>query len=183
MAGRSGSDSPSFNAVNRGKRGIVLDLKSAAGQAAFRRLAGRADVIIENYRPGVMRRFGLDYAALSAENPGLIYASISGYGQTGPSASKGGFDLVAQGVSGLMSITGEPGRPPVKTGGAADRSRRRAVCAVGDPRRADLPLAGPGAGGTSTRRSSKPASRSPSGRPPSSFPARACPGRWDRPTV
>src|SRR6187402_3920497 len=81
MAGRSGSDSPSFNAVNRGKRGIVLDLKSAAGQAAFRRLARRADVIIENYRPGVMRRFGLDYAALSADNPSLIYASISGYGQ------------------------------------------------------------------------------------------------------
>ena len=70
MAGRSGTDSPSFNAVNRGKRGIVLDLKSAAGQDAFRRLARRADVLIENYRPGVMRRFGLDYAALSAENPG-----------------------------------------------------------------------------------------------------------------
>jgi crotonobetainyl-CoA:carnitine CoA-transferase CaiB-like acyl-CoA transferase len=116
MAGRSGTDSPSFNAVNRGKRGIVLDLKTAAGQDAFRRLARRADVIIENYRPGVMQRFGLDYAALRAENAGLIYASISGYGQTGPSASKGGFDLVAQGVSGLMSITGEPGRPPVKAG-------------------------------------------------------------------
>jgi crotonobetainyl-CoA:carnitine CoA-transferase CaiB-like acyl-CoA transferase len=116
MAGRSGTDSPSFNAVNRGKRGIVLDLKSAAGQDAFRRLARRADVIVENYRPGVMQRFGLDYAALSTENAGLIYASISGYGQTGPAASKGGFDLVAQGVSGLMSITGEPGRPPVKAG-------------------------------------------------------------------
>jgi len=116
MAGRSGTDSPSFNAVNRGKRGIVLDLKSAAAQDAFRRLARRADVIIENYRPGVMQRFGLDYAALSTEHAGLIYASISGYGQTGPSASKGGFDLVAQGVSGLMSITGEPGRPPVKVG-------------------------------------------------------------------
>ena len=116
MAGRSGNDSPSFNAVNRGKRGIVLDLKSAAGQDAFRRLARRADVIVENYRPGVMRRFGLDYATLTVDNPGLIYASISGYGQTGPSASKGGFDLVAQGVSGLMSITGEPGRPPVKAG-------------------------------------------------------------------
>ena len=116
MAGRSGNDSPSFNAVNRGKRGIVLDLKSAAGQDVFRRLARRADVIVENYRPGVMRRFGLDYAALTVDNPGLIYASISGYGQTGPSASKGGFDLVAQGVSGLMSITGEPGRPPVKAG-------------------------------------------------------------------
>ena len=116
MAGRSGHDSPSFNAVNRGKRGIVLDLKRAPAQDAFRRLARRADVIIENYRPGVMRRFGLDYAALSGDNPRLIYTSISGYGQTGPSASKGGFDLVAQGVSGLMSITGEPGRPPVKTG-------------------------------------------------------------------
>jgi crotonobetainyl-CoA:carnitine CoA-transferase CaiB-like acyl-CoA transferase len=116
MAGRLGSDSPSFNAVNRGKRGIVLDLKSPAGQDAFRRLARRADVIVENYRPGVMRRFGLDHAALTADHPGLIYASISGYGQTGPSASKGGFDLVAQGVSGLMSITGEPGRPPVKAG-------------------------------------------------------------------
>jgi crotonobetainyl-CoA:carnitine CoA-transferase CaiB-like acyl-CoA transferase len=116
MAGRAGDDSPSFNAVNRGKRGIVLDLKRASAQAAFRRLARRADVIIENYRPGVMRRFGLDYEALSADHPGLIYASISGYGQTGPSASKGGFDLVAQGVSGLMSITGEPGGPPVKAG-------------------------------------------------------------------
>jgi crotonobetainyl-CoA:carnitine CoA-transferase CaiB-like acyl-CoA transferase len=116
MAGRTGDDSPSFNAVNRGKRGIVLDLKSAPAQDAFHRLARRADVIIENYRPGVMRRFGLDYEALSGDNPGLIYASISGYGQTGPSASKGGFDLVAQGVSGLMSITGEPGRPPVKAG-------------------------------------------------------------------
>jgi formyl-CoA transferase len=116
MAGRSGDDSPSFNAVNRGKRGIVLDLKSRPAQDAFRRLARTADVIIENYRPGVMRRFGLDYPSLSGDNPGLIYASISGYGQTGPSASKGGFDLVAQGMSGLMSITGEPGRPPVKTG-------------------------------------------------------------------
>ena len=116
MAGRAGDDSPSFNAVNRGKRGIVLDLKRASAQAAFRRLARRADVIIENYRPGVMRRFGLDYEALSRDHPGLIYASISGYGQTGPSASKGGFDLVAQGVSGLMSITGEPGGPPVKAG-------------------------------------------------------------------
>jgi formyl-CoA transferase len=116
MAGASGGDSPSFNAVNRGKRGIVLDLKSPLGQDAFRRLAQRADIVIENYRPGVMRRFGLDYASLSQTNPGLIYASISGYGQTGPYAEKGGFDLVAQGVSGLMSITGESGGPPVKVG-------------------------------------------------------------------
>ena len=116
MAGASGTDSPGFNAVNRGKRGIVLDFKSAAGQQAFRRLAQRADIVIENYRPGVMRGFGLDYGSLAAANPGLIYASISGYGQTGPDAQKGGFDLVAQGVSGLMSVTGEPGGPPTKVG-------------------------------------------------------------------
>ena len=116
MAGAAGSDSPGFNAVNRGKRGIVLDFKSSAGQQAFRRLARRADIIVENYRPGVMQGFGLDYPSLSTANPGLIYASISGYGQTGPDALKGGFDLVAQGVSGLMSVTGEPGGPPTKAG-------------------------------------------------------------------
>ena len=116
MSGAQGTESPSFNAVNRGKRGIVLNLKMPAAQDAFRRLARRSDVLIENYRPGVMKSFGLDYASLSADNPGLIYASISGYGQTGPSAAKGGFDLVAQGLSGLMSITGEPGGPPVKVG-------------------------------------------------------------------
>ena len=116
MAGSSGTDSPGFNAVNRGKRGIVLDLKSAAGQRAFRRLLQRTDILIENYRPGVMRTFGLDYASLAPQHPALIYASISGYGQTGPDAARGGFDLIAQGVSGLMSVTGEPGRPPVKVG-------------------------------------------------------------------
>jgi crotonobetainyl-CoA:carnitine CoA-transferase CaiB-like acyl-CoA transferase len=116
MAGASGTDSASFNAVNRGKRGIVLDLKRADAQDAFRRLARRSDIVIENYRPGVMQSFGLDYQTLSADHPELIYASISGYGQTGPYASKGGFDLVAQGVSGLMSITGEPDGPPVKVG-------------------------------------------------------------------
>ena len=116
MAGARGTDSPGFNAVNRGKRGIILDLKSSSGQEAFRRLLRRTDIVIENNRPGVMRGFGLDYAALAPEFPGLIYASISGYGQTGPDAGKGGFDLIAQGVSGLMSVTGEPGRPPAKVG-------------------------------------------------------------------
>ena len=82
----------------------------------LRRLAGEADVFIENYRPGVLGRLGLDYASLRVGNPRLIYASISGYGRTGPAAHKGGFDLVAQGVSGLMSVTGEPDRPPVKVG-------------------------------------------------------------------
>jgi len=116
MAGARGTDSAGFNAVNRGKRGIVLDLKASGAQQAFKRLVGRTDIVIENYRPGVMRTFGLDYASLAPAHPSLIYASISGYGQTGPSASKGGFDLIAQGVSGLMSVTGEPGRPPVKVG-------------------------------------------------------------------
>ncbi len=82
----------------------------------MRRLVATTDILIENYRPGVMRRFGLDYATLAPDHPALIYASISGYGQTGPDAPKGGFDLIAQGVSGLMSVTGEPGRPPVKVG-------------------------------------------------------------------
>jgi formyl-CoA transferase len=116
MSGAVGTDSPSFNAVNRGKRGVVLNLKVPSARHAFRRLAAASDIIIENYRPGVMRGFGLDYDTLAPAHPALIYASISGYGQTGPSASKGGFDLVAQGVSGLMSITGEPGGPPVKVG-------------------------------------------------------------------
>jgi len=116
MAGAAGTDSPGFNAVNRGKRGIVLDLKSEPARTVFRRLLRRTDVLIENYRPGVMRALGLDYQALAPDHPGLIYASVSGYGQTGPDASKGGFDLIAQGVSGLMSVTGEPGRPPAKVG-------------------------------------------------------------------
>ncbi len=116
MPGAVGSDSPSFNAVNRGKRGIVVDLKQPAGRDAVRRLAAVSDVLVENYRPGVLEKFGLGYAQLSGRCPRLVYASISGYGQTGPSAGKGGFDLVAQGVSGLMSVTGEAGRPPVKAG-------------------------------------------------------------------
>ena len=116
MPGAVGSDSPSFNAVNRGKRSIVLDLKTAAGRDALLRLARSTDILIENYRPGVMDALGLGYDALSRVNPRLIYASISGYGQTGPARAKGGFDLIAQGVSGIMSITGEPGGAPVKAG-------------------------------------------------------------------
>jgi formyl-CoA transferase len=116
MAGAAGGDSPSFNAVNRGKRGVVLDLKTPAGRYAFHRLVATADVLIENYRPGVMRGFGLGYDDLAPGHPGLIYASISGYGSTGPDAGKGGFDLVAQGASGIMSVTGEPDGPPMKAG-------------------------------------------------------------------
>ena len=116
MAGATGHESAAFNAVNRGKLGVVLDLRRDDARAAFRRLASTADILVENFRPGVMAKLGLDYRALAGENPHLIYASISGYGQTGPWAGKGGFDLVAQGVSGIMSVTGEPGRPPVKAG-------------------------------------------------------------------
>lgn len=116
MAGSQGSDSAAFNAVNRGKRGLVLDLTKDKGRDVFTQLARGADVLVENYRPGVMARLGLDYATLSVANPRLIYASISGHGQTGPWAQKGGFDLIAQGLSGIMSVTGVPGGPPVKTG-------------------------------------------------------------------
>ena len=116
MGARAGADSAGYAALNRGKRAIALDLKSIAGRDAMRRLADRSDVLVENFRPGVMADLGLDYDTLAASNPRLIYASISGYGQTGPDAHKGGFDLVAQAVSGLMSVTGEPGRPPVKCG-------------------------------------------------------------------
>jgi crotonobetainyl-CoA:carnitine CoA-transferase CaiB-like acyl-CoA transferase len=116
MPGARGTDSPSFNAVNRGKRSLVLNLKTPEGRGVFARLARSSDIVIENYRPGVMASLGLDYPALSAANPRLIYASISGYGQTGPYRGMGGFDLIAQGVAGIMSITGEPGGAPVKAG-------------------------------------------------------------------
>ena len=115
-AGPDHRDTPSFNAVNRGKRSVVVNLKTAEGRAIVSRLAEAADILVENYRPGVMAALGLGYEALAARNPRLIYASISGYGQTGPSRGKGGFDLIAQGVSGIMSITGEPDRPPAKSG-------------------------------------------------------------------
>lgn len=116
MPGAVGTDSPSFNAVNRGKRSVVLNLKTPEGVEAVKRIARSADILVENYRPGVMTAFGLDYASLAALNPRLIYASISGYGQSGPMRNKGGFDLVAQGVSGIMSVTGEPDGAPVKSG-------------------------------------------------------------------
>ncbi|MDP9322460.1 MAG: CoA transferase, partial [Acidobacteriota bacterium] len=115
MPGAVGTDSPSFNAVNRGKRSIVVNLKTTEGAEVLRRLARTADILVENYRPGVMAALDLDYARLAALNPRLIYASISGYGQSGPMKHKGGFDLVAQGVSGIMSVTGEPGGVPVKS--------------------------------------------------------------------
>ncbi|WP_293786267.1 CaiB/BaiF CoA-transferase family protein [uncultured Aeromicrobium sp.] len=108
--------SGAFLAVNRNKRGIGVDLKTSEGQEVMHRLVERADVLIENFRPGVAARLGIDYETLAAVNPRLVHCSISGFGQTGPYASRGGFDLVAQGMSGLMSITGFPGGEPVKCG-------------------------------------------------------------------
>jgi crotonobetainyl-CoA:carnitine CoA-transferase CaiB-like acyl-CoA transferase len=105
-----------FMIVNRNKRGIALNLKTEGGRSVLKRLLADADVVTENYRPGTMEKFGLGYDSLKLENPGLIYCSISGFGRTGPFADKGGFDLIAQGMSGLMSMTGEEGRPPVKAG-------------------------------------------------------------------
>lgn len=110
-------ESAAYMMMNRNKRGIALDLKQEQGKAVLKRLLERADVVIENYRMGTMEKLGLGYEALKAINPGLIYCEISGFGRTGPYAARGGFDLIAQGMSGLMSITGEgPGRPPVKVG-------------------------------------------------------------------
>lgn len=110
-------ESASFMMMNRNKRGIVLDLKTEEGCAALRKLVAKADVLTENFRPGVLERLGLGYEDLKKINPGLIYASISGFGLTGPYATRGGFDLVAQGMSGLMSVTGERADgPPVKVG-------------------------------------------------------------------
>ena len=105
-----------FLALNRNKRSIALDLRAADGKAVFRRLAQTADIVAENFRPGVMERLGLGYETLSQINPRLVYASISGFGGSGPYRHRGGFDLVAQGMSGLMSVTGFPDAPPAKVG-------------------------------------------------------------------
>ena len=105
-----------FMMLNRNKRGIAIDLKQPAGRDVLLRMVRNADVLTENYRRGTLEKLGLGYDVLAAANPGLIYCAISGYGRDGPYADKGGFDLIAQGFAGLMAITGEPGRPPVKTG-------------------------------------------------------------------
>jgi crotonobetainyl-CoA:carnitine CoA-transferase CaiB-like acyl-CoA transferase len=108
--------SENFASLNRNKRSVTLDLKDPVDVELARRLAAQADVLIENNRPGAMARLGLGYAQLKALNPRLVYCSISAYGQTGPRASEGGFDLTIQAMSGIMSITGEPGGAPVKCG-------------------------------------------------------------------
>jgi formyl-CoA transferase len=105
-----------FLAVNRNKRGMTLDLKSPLGVEVLKKLVATADVLVENYRPGVAKRLGVDYETLRAINPRLVYCSISGFGQTGPYAARGGYDLIAQGMAGIMSATGYEGGAPVKVG-------------------------------------------------------------------
>jgi len=107
---------PDFQNLHRNKRSITLNLKSKAGVAAFKRLVKKADVVVENYRPDVKRRLGIDYKDLAKINKKIVYASISGFGQTGPYAKRPGFDQIAQGMGGLMSITGMPGQGPVRAG-------------------------------------------------------------------
>jgi crotonobetainyl-CoA:carnitine CoA-transferase CaiB-like acyl-CoA transferase len=114
-----GDQSAYFLSVNRNKRGVAVDLKTERGRDVALRLADRADVLMENFRPGTAGRLGLGYDELSARNPRLIYASISGFGQTGPYASEPGYDAIAQALGGLMSVTGEADGEPVRVGNSA----------------------------------------------------------------
>lgn len=113
LGGQDGSD---YQYTHRNKRSITLNLKEAEGIAILKRLIGTADVVVENFRPDVKFRLGIDYETLSKEYPKLVYASISGFGQTGPMAQRPGFDQIAQGMSGLMSVTGMPGEGPMRVG-------------------------------------------------------------------
>src|SRR5262245_21505442 len=126
-----GDDSRAFLSLNRNKRSVVLDLKDAAGRERFLDLARTADVVIENFRPGIAGRLGVDYEAVRAANPKIIYASISGFGQTGPYASYPGYDLIAQAMTGVMSVMGEPGRPPIKSAIPIADLGAGLYCAVG----------------------------------------------------
>jgi crotonobetainyl-CoA:carnitine CoA-transferase CaiB-like acyl-CoA transferase len=109
-------DASYYHACNRGKRSIALDFESDDGRRVVRKLAQRSDVLLENFKVGGLDKFGLGYAALSAENPRLIYCSITGFGQDGPYAHRAGYDLMIQGMGGIMDITGEPDRDPMRTG-------------------------------------------------------------------
>lgn len=109
-------ESTYFLSVNRNKKSMVLNLKEAKGKEVFFKLIQDADVVVENFRPGTLKKLGIDYGVLKKQNPGIILASISGFGQTGTYSQKPGYDILAQGMGGLMSVTGEPGRRPVKAG-------------------------------------------------------------------
>ena len=109
-------EGPDFQNLHRNKRSMTLNLKAPEGLAAFKRMVKKADVVVENFRPDVKKRLGIDYKTLAKINPRLVYASISGFGQDGPYANRPGFDQIAQGMGGLMSITGLPGQGPVRVG-------------------------------------------------------------------
>ena len=105
-----------FMSVNRGKQSVTLNLKTEHGQAIFKQLLEQTDILVENFRPGTMQKLGLDYDTLKVEHPSLIYAACSGFGQTGPYAQQGAYDMIIQGMGGIISITGEPDGPPVRVG-------------------------------------------------------------------
>lgn len=110
-----------YMSANRNKKSVSIDIATSEGQAEIKRLAAHADILIENFKPGGLAKYGLDYNSLSQDLPGLVYCSISGYGQTGPNSSKPGYDLMAQGYGGVMSLTGDPDGAPMKVGvGIAD---------------------------------------------------------------
>ena len=124
--------SENFASLNRNKRSVTLDLKQPEDRQRARALVLDADVLIENNRPGVMSRLGLGYEALQRDKPSLVYCSISAFGQEGPRSGEGGFDLTMQAMSGIMSVTGEPGGAPVKCGVPRVRLLRGTVCGVRD---------------------------------------------------
>jgi crotonobetainyl-CoA:carnitine CoA-transferase CaiB-like acyl-CoA transferase len=124
-------DGPDFQNLQRNKRSLTLNMKEPDGLAIFRKLADRADVVAENFRPDVKFRLGIDYETLNRTNPRLVYASISGFGQDGPYAKRTGFDQIAQGMGGFMSITGEAGRGPMRAGIAIADSAAGLYCALG----------------------------------------------------
>jgi crotonobetainyl-CoA:carnitine CoA-transferase CaiB-like acyl-CoA transferase len=117
-AWRGSGMSAAFAAINRGKRGVAVDLQQPEGSQLVFELARRADVIVENFLPGVADKLGLGYAAVSAVNPAAVYVSVTGFGQTGPHARRAGYNTIAQGMSGIMALTGMPGHPPTKVGGS-----------------------------------------------------------------
>lgn len=120
-----------FQSVNRGKKSLALDLKHPEAKILLKKLIAKSDVLVENFRPGAMARLGLDYQTLSTEVPGLIYAACSGFGQTGPLAQKGAYDVIIQGMGGIVGITGEPGRPPIRVGVSIGDLSAALFCAIG----------------------------------------------------
>jgi crotonobetainyl-CoA:carnitine CoA-transferase CaiB-like acyl-CoA transferase len=127
---RGSGMSAAFAAINRNKRGIAVELQHPEGARIAFELARRADVVVENFLPGVAERLGLGYAAVRAVNPSVVYASVTGFGQTGPYARRPGYNTIAQGMSGLMGLTGMPGHPPTKVGGSVS-DLAGALCAFG----------------------------------------------------